>query len=61
MGPPREKVRVARGPIVCDASRVVVRHGPDGTVLNVGRKARIIPPAIHRALAAWGRRDKWAC
>ena len=61
MGPARGKVRVAGGPIVCDASRVVVRHGPDGTVLNVGRKTRIIPPAIHRALAARGRRDKWAC
>ena len=41
--------------IACDASRVVMRHGPDGTVLDVGRKTRTIPPAIRRALAARGR------
>jgi hypothetical protein len=40
--------------IACDASRVVMRHGPDGTVLDVGRKTRTIPPAIRRALAARG-------
>ena len=40
--------------IACDASRVVVRHGPDGAVLDVGRKTRTIPPAIRRALAARG-------
>ena len=41
--------------IACDASRVVMRHGPDGTVLDVGRKTRTIPPAISRALAARGQ------
>ena len=41
--------------MACDASRVVMRHGPDGTVLDVGRKTRTIPPAIRRALAARGR------
>ena len=42
------------GRIACDASRVDMRHGPDGTVLDVGRKTRTIPPAIRRALAARG-------
>ena len=41
--------------IACDTSRVVMRHGPDGTVLDVGRKTRTIPPAIRRALVARGR------
>ena len=41
--------------MACDASRVVMRHGPDGTVLDVGRKTRTIPPAIRRALRARGR------
>ena len=35
-----------------DASVVVVRHDPGGTVLDVGRKTRTIPPAIRRALLA---------
>jgi hypothetical protein len=34
----------------CDASLVEVAHGPDGDVLDVGRKTRTIPPAIRRAL-----------
>jgi hypothetical protein len=36
--------------IACDASRVVMTHGPDGSVLDVGRKTRTVPPAIRRAL-----------
>ena len=44
--------------MACDAGRVVMRHGPDGTVLDVGRKTRTIPPAIRRALAA---RDHRCC
>jgi len=36
----------------CDASVVVMRAGPDGSVLDVGRKARTIPAAIRRALTA---------
>ena len=34
--------------IACDASTVVMRHARDGTVLDVGRKTRTIPPAIRR-------------
>ena len=36
--------------IACDAGRVVMTHGPDGSVLDVGRKTRTVPPAIRRAL-----------
>ena len=36
----------------CDASIVRMRHDTDGTVLDVGRKTRTIPPSIRRALAA---------
>ncbi len=34
----------------CDAGIVGMRHGPDGDVLDVGRKRRTVPPAIRRAL-----------
>ncbi len=30
----------------CDASRVEVRHDADGSVLDVGRKTRTVPPAL---------------
>jgi hypothetical protein len=36
--------------IACDASRVIMTHGSDGSVLDVGRKTRTVPPAIRRAL-----------
>jgi hypothetical protein len=36
--------------LCCDASRVVVRKGRDGSVLGVGRRTRTIPPALRRAL-----------
>lgn len=36
----------------CDAAIVRMTHSADGTVLDVGRQARTIPPAIRRALAA---------
>ena len=36
----------------CDASVVVMRQGPDASVLDVGRKTRTIPTAIRRALDA---------
>jgi len=36
--------------IACDTSRLVMTHGPDGSVLDVGRKARTVPPAIRKAL-----------
>lgn len=41
--------------ISCDAAVLNMIHDGDGTVLNVGRRTRTIPPAIRRALAA---RDK---
>ncbi len=34
----------------CDAGRVTVTHARDGSVLDVGRKTRTIPPALRRAL-----------
>ena len=37
--------------IACDASKVVVTHAEDGSVLDVGRKTRTVLPAIRRALA----------
>jgi hypothetical protein len=36
--------------LACDASRVVMRHGPDGRVVEVGARTRTIPPALRRAL-----------
>jgi hypothetical protein len=38
--------------LACDAALVVMTHTPDGSVLDVGRKTRTIPPAIRRALTA---------
>jgi 5-methylcytosine-specific restriction endonuclease McrA len=36
--------------LACDASRVVMRHAPDGRVVEVGARTRTIPPALRRAL-----------
>jgi 5-methylcytosine-specific restriction endonuclease McrA len=36
--------------LACDATRVVMRHEPDGRVVEVGARTRTIPPAIRRAL-----------
>ena len=36
--------------LACDASRVVMRHDPDGQVVEVGARTRTIPPALRRAL-----------
>jgi len=36
--------------IACDASRVVMRHGQDGRVVEVGVRTRTIPPSLRRAL-----------
>jgi hypothetical protein len=36
--------------LACDASRVVMRHDPDGRILDVGARTRTIPPALRRAL-----------
>jgi hypothetical protein len=41
--------------LACDASVVSIGHGPDGSVPNVGRKTRTIPPALRRALEARDR------
>ncbi|HEV8674544.1 MAG TPA: DUF222 domain-containing protein [Methylomirabilota bacterium] len=41
--------------LACDATRVVMRHGGDGQVLDVGRRTRTIPPALRRALQARDR------
>jgi len=41
--------------ISCDAGLVRVTHGPDGSVLDVGRRTRTIPPALRRALEARDR------
>jgi len=34
----------------CDVGLVRVHHGPDGSILDVGRRTRTIPPALRRAL-----------
>jgi len=36
--------------LACDASRVVMRHGRDGRVVEVNARTRTIPPALRRAL-----------
>ncbi len=36
--------------LACDATRVVMRHAPDGRVVEVGARTRTIPPALRRAL-----------
>jgi 5-methylcytosine-specific restriction endonuclease McrA len=36
--------------LACDASRVVMRHDPDGRVVEIGARTRTIPPALRRAL-----------
>jgi hypothetical protein len=36
--------------LACDASRVVMRHDPEGQVMEVGARTRTIPPALRRAL-----------
>ena len=39
----------------CDASMVRLTEAPDGSVLDVGRKTRTIPPALRRALESRDR------
>jgi hypothetical protein len=36
--------------LACDASRVIMRHDSDGSVVEVGARTRTIPPALRRAL-----------
>ena len=42
----------------CDAGLVVLRHAPDGGVLDVGRRTRTLPTALRRALEG---RDRNQC
>ncbi|HUP51263.1 MAG TPA: DUF222 domain-containing protein [Longimicrobiales bacterium] len=45
--------------VSCDAGLVRMRHGPDGQILDVGRRTRTIPPALRRALEARDRRCRF--
>lgn len=38
--------------LACDASMVTMRHTPDGAAADVGRKTRVVPPAVRRTLTA---------
>ena len=44
--------------VACDAGLVVLSHGTDGEVLDVGRRTRTIPTALRRALES---RDRNQC
>jgi hypothetical protein len=50
-GPVRVSAETLRR-LACDASVVTVWEGPDGSVLDVGRKTRTVPTPIRRALTA---------
>jgi uncharacterized protein DUF222/HNH endonuclease len=41
--------------LACDASRVEVHHAADGSILDVGRRTRTVPPALRRALESRDR------
>ena len=41
--------------VACDAGLVVLRHAPDGGVLDVGRRTRTVPTALRRALEGRNR------
>ena len=45
--------------IACDASLIEMTHGENGSVLDVRRKRRTIPPAIRRALDARDPTCRW--
>jgi len=45
--------------LTCDASVVEMTHTPDGSVLDVGRRRRTIPPAIRRALDTRDHGCRW--
>ena len=45
--------------LACDAGAVVMQHGLDGSVFDVGRKTRTIPPALRRALQARDRQCRF--
>ena len=44
--------------VACDAGLVVLRHAPDGGVLDVGRRTRTFPTALRRAVEG---RDRNQC
>ena len=50
--------REAARRVACDAGIVVLRHGADGQVLDVGRRTRTVPSAMRRALLS---RDRGQC
>jgi hypothetical protein len=45
--------------LCCDSALVKVLRGPDGEVLDVGRRTRTIPPAIRRALEVRDGGCRW--
>ena len=50
--------REAARRVACDAGLVVLSHGADGEVLDVGRRTRTVPSALRRALQS---RDRNQC
>ena len=45
--------------VACDAAAVMMRHGPSGGILDVGRRTRTVSPALRRALAARDRQCRF--
>ncbi len=45
--------------LACDAATVGMQHGPDGEILDVGRRTRTISPALRRALHARDRQCRF--
>jgi hypothetical protein len=37
--------------LACESAKVVMTHGANGSILDVGRRTRTVPPALRRALA----------
>jgi 5-methylcytosine-specific restriction endonuclease McrA len=48
--PGRSRYPIVSRRLARDASRVVMRHEPNGRVVEVGARTRTIPPALRRAL-----------
>ena len=47
---PEELSKETARRLACDTAVVEVRRGPDGSVLDVGRRSRTVSPALRRAL-----------
>ena len=45
--------------LACDAATVGMQHGPDGEILDVGRRTRTISPTLRRALHARDRQCRF--